>query len=54
MKIEIEIGDNLGYSLTDDKGNMLKFEELDRRDQIKVLNAFSQGYNFFIEFLKED
>ena len=55
MKIEIEIEDyNIAYSFADDEGNMLRFEELDRDEQIKILNSFAQGYNFWMRFLKED
>ena len=55
MEIEITIEEyNVGYFLADDKGNELRFEELPRKDQIKILNSFSQGYNFWKRFLKEE
>ena len=55
MKIEITIeGYNIGISLADENGKQLKYEGLIREDQIKVLNSFVQGYEFFERFLKEE
>ena len=55
MKIVIETDEkNLAFSFTDNEDNMLRFEELDREEQIKILNSFAQAYNFWMRFLKED
>ena len=55
MKIQIETDEkNLAFSFADDEDNMLRFEELDREEQIKIINSFAQGYNFWMRFLKED
>ena len=55
MKIEIEIKDGLaGYQFHDDKGNVVMWENLSRKEQIKVLNGFANGYELFINALKED
>lgn len=54
MKIEIEIDDLVGYQFKSDENNVVSFEDMSRREQIKVLNAFVNGYNLFINALKEE
>lgn len=53
MKIEIEIDDLVGYQFKSDENN-IRFEDMSRREQIKVLNAFAKGYELFINALKEE
>ena len=54
MKIEIEINDLVGFQFKSDEGKVIHFEDMTRRDQIKVLNAFASGYELFINALKEE
>ena len=54
MKIEIEIDDLVGYQFKSDENEVIHFEDMSRREQIKVLNAFVSGYKLFITALKED
>ena len=55
MKIEIEIDDLIGYQFKSDENEViLRFEDMSRREQIKVLNAFANGYKLFINALKEE
>lgn len=55
MKIEIEIDDDLaGYQFKSDENNVIHFEDMSRREQIHVLNAFAGGYELFINALKEE
>ena len=53
MKIIIEIEDGLvGYQFK--KGNnVVQFEDLSRVEQIRILNSFVNGYELFINALKE-
>ena len=53
MKIEIEIDDLIGYQFKSDENKVIRFEDMSRREQIKVLNAFANGYELFINALKE-
>ena len=53
MKIEIEIDDLIGYQFKSDENKVIRFEDMSRREQIKVLNAFVNGYELFIKALKE-
>lgn len=54
MKIEIEIDDLIGYQFKSDENKVVRFEDMSRREQIKVLNAFANGYELFVNALKED
>lgn len=54
MKIEIEIDGLVGYKFKSDENEAIHFEDMSRREQIKVLNAFANGYNLFINALKEE
>ena len=54
MKIEIEIDDLIGYQFKSDENKVIRFEDMPRREQIKVLNAFANGYELFINALKEE
>ena len=54
MKIEIEIDDLVGYQFKSDENEVIRFEDMTRREQIKVLNAFANGYALFINALKEE
>ena len=54
MKIEIEIDDLIGYQFKSDENKVVRFEDMSRREQIKVLNAFAKGYELFINALKEE
>ena len=53
MKIDIEIDDLIGYQFKSDENEVIRFEDMSRREQIKVLNAFANGYELFINALKE-
>ena len=54
MKIEIEIDDLVGYQFKSYENEVIRFEDMSRREQIKVLNAFANGYELFISALKEE
>ena len=54
MKIEIEIDGLIGYQFKSDENEVIHFEDMSRREQIKVLNAFANGYNLFRSVLKEE
>jgi hypothetical protein len=54
MKIEIEINDLVGFQFKSDDNEVIHFEDMSRREQIKVLNAFANGYELFINALKEE
>ena len=53
MKIEIEIDDLVGYQFKSDENEAIHFEDMPRREQIKVFNTFVNGYELFINALKE-
>lgn len=55
MKIMIEIEDRLaGYQFKDGNDNVVQFENLSRREQVRVLNSFVNGYELFRRVLKEE
>lgn len=54
MKIEIEIDDLVGYQFKSDENEVICFEDMSRREQIKVLNSFANGYKLFFNALKEE
>ena len=54
MKIEIEIDDLIGYQFKSDENKVIRFEDMSRREQIKVLNSFVNGYELFLTALKEE
>jgi hypothetical protein len=54
MKIEIEIDDLVGYQFKSGENKVIRFEDMSRREQIKVLNAFVNGYELFLTALKEE
>lgn len=54
MKIEIEIDEMVGYQFKSNENEVIRFEDMTRREQIKVLNAFANGYGLFINALKEE
>ena len=56
MKVTIEIKDGLaGYQFKDDNENVVQFENLSRREQIRILNSFVHGYELFrIVLIEED
>ena len=54
MKIEIEINGLVGFQFISDENKVIHFEDMSRREQIKVLNAFANGYELFINALKEE
>ena len=51
--IQIEVSELAGYEFFID-GEKVQWEEMNREQQIRVLNSFSQGYNLFIKFLKSE
>ena len=54
MKVIIEIKDGLvGYQFKDDNDNVVQFEGLSRREQVRILNSFANGYSLFKDILKE-
>ena len=51
----IEINDGLvAYQFKDDNDNVVQFENLSRKEQIRTLNSFANGYNLFKSVLKEE
>ena len=53
MNIKISLEDDLaGYIFTEGKKKIM-YEDMTREQQIKVCNAFAQGYNLFVKFIKE-
>lgn len=55
MIVIIEIDSGLaGYQFKDDNDNVVQFEDLSRKEQIRILNGFANGYELFIKALKED
>lgn len=54
MKIEIEIDDLVSYQFKSDENKVILFEDMSRREQIKVLSAFATGYKLFIDALEEE
>ena len=55
MIVTIEIEDGLvGYQFKDDNDNVVQFEDLSRREQVRILNGFANGYNLFKSVLKEE
>ena len=52
MTIDIQVSELAGYMFYID-GKQVRYEEMTRHQQIKVLNSFSQGYRLFERFLKE-
>ena len=54
MKIMIEIKNDLvGYLFEDGNDNVVRFEDLSRLEQVRVLNSFVSGYELFRRVLKE-
>lgn len=53
LTIDIQVSELAGYEFYID-GNKIKFEDMNREQQIKVLNSLSQGYNLFVRFLKSE
>lgn len=53
MTIDIQVSELAGYMFFID-GKQVVWEDMTRQQQIKVLNSFSQGYNLFQHFLKEE
>lgn len=55
VKIDIEIdGKGLaGYEFFVD-GKLVLWEDMNRKQQVSVLNSLIQGYGLFKKFLKED
>ena len=55
MIVIMELDDDLvGYQFKSDDDKVIHFEDMSRREQIKVLNAFANGYNLFKSVLKEE
>ena len=53
MEIKITLDDDLaGYTFTEGKETVF-FENLTRQQQVKICNAFAQGYNLFVQHIKE-
>ena len=49
----IEINDGLaGYQFKDDNDNVVRFEDLSRQEQVRILNSFVNGYSLFKIALK--
>lgn len=51
--IQVEISDLAGYEFFVD-GKSVLWENMDRKQQISVLNSFIQGYRLFKKFFKEE
>ena len=55
MIVTIEIEDGLvGYQFKDGNDNVVQFEDLSRREQVRILNSFANGYQLFRSILKEE
>lgn len=55
IKIEIEIKDGLaGYVFKDDHGNVVRFEDMSRKEQVRAVNSFVNGYELFVHAVKEE
>lgn len=54
MKVTIEIDGLVGYQFHDDNDNVVSFEGLSRKEQIRILNSFANGYELFVNALNED
>ena len=53
MIVIIEIKDGLiGYQFKDSNNNVVQFEALSRREQVRILNSFANGYILFKDILK--
>lgn len=46
-------GDLCGMTIKDKNDKVVRFEDLTRSEQIKILNCLSQFYNCLLRFLKE-
>ena len=54
LTVILEISGNLcGMTIKDKDDKVVLFENLSVSEQIKILNSFSQNYNFLVRFLKE-
>lgn len=53
MEIRIAIDDLVGYEIVKN-GKTTQWEELTRKEQISMLNAFASGYELFRPYLKEE
>lgn len=53
-KIEIELSDDLCGFKFESKGKNVQWEDLDRKQQIRILNSFAKGFELFNKFLKEE
>lgn len=51
--IQVEISDVAGYEFFVD-GKHKDWQDMTREQQIKALNSFSQGFELFCRFLKEE
>ena len=55
MKVIIETSRSLAsYQFKDDNDNVVLFENLSRLEQTRILNGFIDGYELFVDVLKED
>ena len=55
MIVIIEIKDGLvGYQFKDGNDNVVQFENLSRREQVRILNGFANGYQLFRSVLKDE
>lgn len=53
MTVTIEIKDGLvGYQFKDGNDNVVQFEDLSRREQVRILNSLANGYSLFKDILK--
>ena len=53
MEIKITLDDDLaGYQFKEGKKTVF-FENLTHQQQVKICNAFAQGYNLFVQHIKE-
>lgn len=53
-KIEIELSDDLCGFKFESKGQNVQWGDLNRKQQIRILNSFAKGYELFNKFLKEE
>ena len=54
-KIKIELTDgNIAFEFDSADGHVLDYNNMARKEQIKVLNALAQGYHLFKKHLKTE
>ncbi len=54
MRISIDIDNGLiGYVFKEGR-RIVMFEDVSRQEQIRICNAFANGYNLFVKAIKQE